>query len=164
VLHFAFFFDSTSIQALIAFFGQIAHNISYTVPAFKPNDSLPAINHKISSIFPFFFPFLYISALCLPESLKGLRDTNIVGLKLVQAHANSDSRNVQTPPEDFSQAGVALLGDVVNDDGLEADVRVQEDGGAQDGVGGGVERSRGEGRNGEGHEAGGKDALEGPVV
>lgn len=43
-------------------------------------------------------------------------------------------------------------------------MRVQEDGGAQDGVGGGVERAGGEGSNGERHEAGGEEALKGPVV
>lgn len=43
-------------------------------------------------------------------------------------------------------------------------MRVQEDGGAQDGVGGGVERAGGEGSNGEGHETGGEEALKGPVV
>lgn len=33
VLYICFFFDSTSIQALAAFFGEIAHNIGYKVPA-----------------------------------------------------------------------------------------------------------------------------------
>jgi hypothetical protein len=43
-------------------------------------------------------------------------------------------------------------------------VGVQQDGGAQDGVGGGVEGAGGEGRDGERHEAGGEQALKGPVV
>jgi hypothetical protein len=117
-------------------------------------------------IFPF-FPFsclVQYPTLCLPKSLDSLSDTDVIGLKLVQANADGDSRQVQTPPEELSQAGVGSLGNVVDDYGLEADVRVQEDGRAQDGVGGGVERTGGKGRNGERHEAGGEEALKGPVV
>lgn len=115
-------------------------------------------------VFFFFLSSLYASTLCLPEPPDSLGNSNVVGLKLVQSHADSDGRKIQAPPEDLSQARVALLGDVVDDDGLEAEVRVQQEGGAQDGVGGGVERAGGEGRNGERHEAGGEEALEGPVV
>lgn len=107
---------------------------------------------------------LQVPSLCLPDSLDSLSDANVIGLKLVQANANSDSRQVQAPPEELSQTWVGSLGNVVNDDGLEADVGVQEDGGAQNGVGGGVERAGGKGRDGERHEAGGEETLKGPVV
>lgn len=63
VLYICFFFHSTSIQALAAFFGEIAHNISYKVPAFKPNDSLPkpTIRHmRVSSIFHPFLPLFNV--------------------------------------------------------------------------------------------------------
>jgi len=119
---------------------------------------------QVSSIFLLFSFPCTCPSLCLPESLDSLSDADVIGLKLVQANTNSDSRKVQTPPEELSQAGVGSRGDVVNDDGLEADVGVQEDGRAQDGVGGGVERTGGKGRNGERHEAGGEEALKGPVV
>lgn len=146
----------------------MAHNISYKVPAFKPNDSLPETNYKTYQSFFHFFPFFFAPSLhhtlCLPDSLDSLSDADVIGLKLVQANANSDGRQVQTPPEELSQAGIGSRGDVVNDDGLEADVGVQQDGRAQDGVGGGVERTGGKGRNGERHEAGGEEALKGPVV
>ena len=49
-------------------------------------------------------------------------------------------------------------------DVLEADVRVQDQQGAQDGVGDGVQRAGSKGSNGEGHEASSDDPLEAPVV
>lgn len=63
VLYICFFFDSTSIQALAAFFGEIAHNIGYKVPAFKLNvHSLkPTIRHiNLSLISSPFFPLFNI--------------------------------------------------------------------------------------------------------
>lgn len=42
---------------------------------------------------------------------------------------------------------------------LESDVRMQEQGAAEHGVGQRVQRAADEGRNGEGHEAGGEDAA-----
>lgn len=41
---------------------------------------------------------------------------------------------------------------------------VEEEDAAEDGIEGGVQRTRGEGGDGQGDEAGGEEALEGPVV
>lgn len=46
------------------------------------------------------------TALCLPHSSDSLGDTNVVGLELVQSNTNEDSRNVEEPVEDLSEAGV----------------------------------------------------------
>ena len=62
------------------------------------------------------------------------------------------------------EAGVRALGNVVDDDGLEANVGVQEQSRAQDGVEGGVERAGSEGSDGERDERGSEKALESPVV
>lgn len=62
------------------------------------------------------------------------------------------------------EAGVRALGNVVDDDGLEANVGVQEHGRAQDGVEGGVQRAGSEGGDGERDERGGEEALKSPVV
>lgn len=164
MLWFCFFFNRTSIQALAALSWPNQRIISVTQPASKPNEFPP---QQAITRYQVFHPSFSLSKhhpLCLPDLLNSLGNTNIVGLKLIQSHADGDGRQVQAPPEDLSQAGVAGLGDVVDDDGLEANMRVQQDGGAQDGVGGGVERAGGEGSNGEGHEAGGEEALKGPVV
>ena len=59
---------------------------------------------------------------------------------------------------------MGALGNVVDDDGLEANVRVEENGRAQDGVHGRVERAGGEGSDGEGDERSGEEALKSPVV
>lgn len=132
------------------------HSLKSTIQYIKVSFHFPS---------PLFFPSLCTyPTLCLPESLDSLSDAHVIGLKLVQANADSDGRKVQAPPEVLSHVGVGSLGDVVNEDGLEADVGVQEDGRAQDGVGGGVERTGGKGRNGERHEAGSEEALKGPVV
>lgn len=107
---------------------------------------------------------LFLYFLSLPHSLDRLSDTNIIGLKLVQTNTDSDSSQVQPPPENLAQAGISLLGDVVDDDLLEAHVGVEEHGGAEDGIHGGVEGARGKGDDGDGDEAGGEEAFEGPVV
>lgn len=88
------------------------------------------------------------SNLCLPNTLDSLRDTDVVCLKLVQTNAYSQGGGVQSPPEQLAQTGVSLLGDVVDDDGLETDVGMDEDGGAEDRVHGGVEGAGSEGRDG----------------
>lgn len=109
-------------------------------------------------------PFSYLFLSCSPHPLDRLCHTNIVGLKLVQADANRNRRQVERPPEKLTQAGVFLLGDVVDDDGLEADVRVKEHSGAEDGIHGRVQGAGGEGSHGQRDEASGEKALKGPVV
>jgi hypothetical protein len=42
----------------------------------------------------------------LPDSSNGLGDTNIVGLKLVQSHADKDRSNVEKPVESLAEARV----------------------------------------------------------
>ncbi|KAL3958645.1 hypothetical protein ACCO45_006807 [Purpureocillium lilacinum] len=90
------------------------------------------------------------SRLCSPNPSDGLRDAHVVGLKLVQADADGDGRGVEQPPEALAEAGVSLLGDIVDENLLEAEVRVQQHGAAEDGVHGGVEGAGGEGSDGQG--------------
>lgn len=109
-------------------------------------------------------PSLFHSCLCRPDTLDKLGDTNVVRLKLVQAHTNNESRAVQRPPENLVQTGMCSLGDVVDNNLLETHVGVEEESTAEDGIGGGVERASGEGSNGQGDETGSDEALERPVV
>lgn len=102
--------------------------------------------------------------LCLPHALDSLGDADVIRLELVQANAYDDGGGIQPPPEQPAQTGVSPLGDVVDDDGLEANVGVDEDGRAQDRVHGGVERARRKGGNGQRHQARGQEALKRPVV
>lgn len=102
--------------------------------------------------------------LCVPQLADQLSDTDIVRLKLVQAQANEGSDGVEAPGEALAGLGEALLGDVVGDEDLEAEVGVDEEEAAQDGVGGRVEGAGGERSDGQGHDAGGDEALKGPVV
>lgn len=100
----------------------------------------------------------------MPQLADELGDADIVGLKLVQAQADEGRDSVEAPGESLAGGGEALLGDVVGDEDLEAEVGVDEQEGAQDGVGGGVERAGGEGSDGQGHDAGGDEALKAPVI
>ena len=102
--------------------------------------------------------------LCRPDPLDSFCDTNVIRLELVQSHANSQGSSVETPPKELPRSGVSLLGDVVDDDGLETHVGVKQDGSAEDSIGGGVQGAGGERRDGERDEAGGEETLEGPVV
>lgn len=109
-------------------------------------------------------PISPIVSSCLPYPLDGLRDTNVVGLELVQANADRQRRRVQRPPRELAELSVRPVGNVVGDDGLEAQVGVDEDRGTQDGVHGGVDGAGREGSEGERDEAGSEEAVEGPVV
>lgn len=100
----------------------------------------------------------------LPYTLNGLSDTDIVRLELVQTQADGEGGGVQAPPEQLAQAGVRAVGNVVDDDLLEAHVGVQQDAAAEDGVHGGVQGAGSEGSDGERDETEGKAALEDPVV
>lgn len=122
--------------------------------------------YKFSSISKYTLPLTSttILSLRLPHPLDRLRDANVVGLKLVQADADLDGGDVERPPEHLAELRPALLGDVVDDDLLEAHVGVQQEGAAEDGVGGGVQGAGGEGGDGEGDDARGEEALRCPVV
>lgn len=104
------------------------------------------------------------ASLCLPDPLDSLRDTNVVGLELVQAHANHHGCDVQAPPKDLARARVPPVGNVVDEYRLETHVGVEEHRAAQDGVRGGVQRAGGKGGDRERHESCGEKTFEGPVV
>lgn len=108
--------------------------------------------------------FVAKSRLSLPDALDGLGKTDIGGLELVKGKADEDGSGVKAPGEELASSGDALLGNVVDNDVAEAGVGVDEDGGGEDGVHGGVERASGEGSDGQGNKTGGDDTVEGPVV
>lgn len=62
------------------------------------------------------------------------------------------------------QTGVLALGDVVDNARLEAEVRVDEETGAKNGVEGRVQGTSGEGGDGQGGNTSGEEALKSPVV
>lgn len=100
----------------------------------------------------------------MPQLADKLRDANVVRLKLVQAQAYERRDRIQAPGQAPGRAWEPPLGDVVGDEHLQAEVRVDEQQRAEDGVGGRVERAGGKGRDGQGHNACGDEALKGPVV
>lgn len=54
--------------------------------------------------------YIYINQLStnlrLPNSSDGLGDTNVVGLELIQSHADKNSSNVEKPVEGLAEARV----------------------------------------------------------
>lgn len=100
----------------------------------------------------------------LPHPLDSLRDTDVIGLELVQTHKGEHGEAIEQPEQTVAHAGHAPLGEVVGDAGLEADVRVSDDEGAEDGVSGRVEGGAREGGDGDGDQGGGDESLGGPVV
>lgn len=101
---------------------------------------------------------------CRPDPPDTLGQADVVGLKLVQAHTDDGGGDVEQPHGGLAGLGHAALGQVVGDDVLEAEVRMQQQRAAQDGVHDGVVGAGGEGRDSQRHQAGGQDALKGPVV
>lgn len=59
-----------------------------------------------------------------PDTLDGLGHTNIVGLELVQPNTDGDGGDVEKPPEDLAQTRMCSVGNVVDKDGLKADMGV----------------------------------------
>lgn len=102
--------------------------------------------------------------LCRPNPLDSLSQADVRSLELVQSQPNHYGCRIQAPGEDFARAGCSLLGDIIDDDVLEAGVRVDEDCGAEDGVQGRVERASRERSDGERDERGSNQAIECPVV
>lgn len=105
----------------------------------QPSNSTKSIIHPSSD------PVHHHSSLSLPHPLDCLRNTDIIRLELVQTNADRQRCEVEKPHEGLVKTGEAVLGDVVDDDGLETDVGVKEDGAAEDGVHGRVERAGSEG-------------------
>lgn len=97
------------------------------------------------------------TALCCPKLANSLCDTDIVCLKRVQRNTKKDGSSTESPHSGVTNHGHALLGEVVDDARLETDVRVDNEKGAEDRVGDGVQRAGGEGGDCEGDEAGGDD-------
>ena len=100
----------------------------------------------------------------IPDTLNSLGKANIIGLELVQADPDKHGGAVEGPPEELADGGEAFYGNIVDNDGLEADVGVDEDGAAENSIQNGVDTARGERRNGQGHETGGEEPLKRPVV
>ena len=57
-----------------------------------------------------------------PNAPDGFRDANIIRLKLIQAQPNRQRGGSQSPPKELPQKWVLFVRDVVDDDGLEANV------------------------------------------
>lgn len=57
------------------------------------------------------------SALCLPDPAQGLRDTNVVGLELVQTNGGGQSERAQEPVAERAELGHTPRAEVVNDGG-----------------------------------------------
>jgi len=109
-------------------------------------------------------PSLPSPHLCLPDALDSLSKADVVGLVLVEGKADNDSSGVQTPAEGLACPRHSVLGNVVNNDVLEAGVGVDEEGGAEGSVEDGVDGASGERREGNGDQGSGNETVKGPVV
>lgn len=87
--------------------------------------------------------------LCLPNPLDGLCDANIVCLEFVQTDSYKDGGSVQAPHEQLAGLGVSAVGNVVDEDALEAGVGMNNEGGAKRGVENGVDGAGDEGGEGQ---------------
>lgn len=92
-----------------------------------------------------------------PQLADSLCDANIVCLERVQSNTHKHGPGAESPHGRVADEWHTLLGEVVDDARLETNVRVDDQQGAEDRVGDGVQRAGGEGRNGERDEAGGDD-------
>lgn len=84
---------------------------------------------------------------CSPKPLGSLDQANVRRLELVQTYTSQDGGCVQKPVAGPAQVGVSLLRNVVDNDGLDTHVRVDEQGSGEQGIQGGVQGAGGEGRD-----------------
>lgn len=96
-----------------------------------------------------------VGALRLPQLPHGLSNTNIVGLERVQRNAQQNGCCTERPVGGGANLGHSALGEVVDDAGLEADVRVDNEKGAKDRVGDGIQRTGSERCNCKGNQTSG---------
>lgn len=82
--------------------------------------------------------------LSLPEPLNSLRNTNIIRLKLVQPNQHQHCGALETPHECLPHGWMLAFGDVVDDNGFEPKVRVDDDSGTENCVGDGADGAGGE--------------------
>lgn len=73
-----------------------------------------------------------------PYPLDRFRQTHVVRLKLIQANCHRRRRRAQTPPEELSCLGQPLVGYIIDDARLEADMGVYNNGAAEKGVNDGI--------------------------
>ena len=104
------------------------------------------------------------STLCCPDTTQSLGHTNIVCLELVQTNSGGEGECAQEPVAGSAELGHTGRREVVDDGGLESDVRVGDDQRAQDGVHDGVEGTSGERSEGERDQADADQSLKRPVV
>lgn len=102
--------------------------------------------------------------LCLPDPLDALSQTHVICLKFVQSDANKNSSGLQCPVECLPRLWQLTSWDVIGHDGFESNVRMNENGCAEDGICGWVECASGEGCDGQWDDSNRDQTLECPVV
>lgn len=108
---------------------------------------------------------VYISlSLCSPNPLDGLGNTNVVGLKLVEAVGDEKSESSQNPGQKCTHTGNAPGREVVNDASIEANVGVNDEQTAENRVGNGIQRASSEGSDAERDESSRDESLKSPVI
>lgn len=106
-----------------------------------------------------------MATLCVPNLGDELRKADVVGVELVHPDENADSGSSEGPCADRADKWELAWVDVVHQKRVKPDVTVHHQAHAEDGVEGRVRgRADRERCDGGGHERGGEEALERPVV
>lgn len=101
---------------------------------------------------------------CGPDSLDRLCYANIVGLELVQTDGDTERRCPEKPLEEGFDGRDTVTREVIDDTSLEADVRMNNQSAAKDGVHNRVKRASSKRGDGQRNEGSGNDALKSPVI
>lgn len=100
----------------------------------------------------------------LPDPLDAFSQANIVSLELIKPNAHNNSSKLEQPIKSLSDLWQLSARDVVTDDSLEANVRMDEDGGGEEGVCDWIQGAGSERCDCERDETDGDGTLKGPVV
>jgi len=103
--------------------------------------------------------------LCSPYAADELRQTDIVRVELINAHAHRERCHAQRPGQDRSERGELAFVDVIHQDGIEPDMTMDDEADAEQAVDeGSVRAGCDECGCCERDETGREQAFEGPVV
>jgi hypothetical protein len=99
-----------------------------------------------------------------PNSLDPLHKSYIIDLEFVNPDQYDTRRNSQPPDKESVRLGKLATGNVIRNHGIKANVRMQDDGGAKEGVHDGGVGPRNKGGDDEGNQCNGEGSFKGPVV
>jgi len=106
----------------------------------------------------------FIDCSCFPDPFDPFRQSHVVCLEFVKSNTNHQRCQSQSPPENDSCLAIMVHRDVVDDDGLESRMRVDQEKRTEGGIQDRVQGPADEGCNGQRDKTHSHKSLKSPVI